>query len=141
MEYFSMFLIGIIFFGFIFYFYVKSKVGEIPKYSEDEAASKIRSMERWIEKYKSMPEEKKTEDMRSKYRSKYIEMRDIQLQQQKFTAIRKDIGIDDRTRTSLEEYFPIAEREIDLVKSGVDPEEARKIAYKGTRYERYFDLI
>ncbi|MNE89108.1 hypothetical protein D3C80_1864910 [compost metagenome] len=62
-------------------------------------------------------------------------MRQIQLERQKFTAVRKDIDIGEKTRISLNEYFPIAQKEIDLVKSGIDPKEARRIAYKGTIYE------
>jgi len=135
MEYFSILVVAVSVVMFVFLFSVKLRVGEFPKYSEDEAEGRIASMERWIDQYKSMPDEKKNELMNSKYRNKYVSLKELQLEMQRYTAIRKDLGIDDKTRTALEEYFPIAEREIDLVKSGVDPEEAREIAYKGTKYE------
>lgn len=135
MEYFSLVVIGLFFAIAVFYFVVKSKVGEIPKFSEDELASRISSRERWIDWYHSQPENKKTEGLKKEYFKKYVEMKEFQLEGQKFTAIRKDIGMDEKTRSLLEEYFPIAQKEIDLVKSGVDPKEARRIAFKGTRYE------
>ncbi|MNF70359.1 hypothetical protein D3C84_522670 [compost metagenome] len=134
MEYFSLFVIGIVFAGFVFYHSVKSKVGEIPKLSDDEAARKILSLENWIARYESFPEEKRDAES-DRYREKYVELRQIQLERQKFTAVRKDIDIGEKTRISLNEYFPIAQKEIDLVKSGIDPKEARRIAYKGTIYE------
>ncbi|MDR5907845.1 hypothetical protein [Franzmannia qiaohouensis] len=135
MEYFSLFVIGLFFAIVIFYLVVKSKVGDMPRFSEDEMASKISSRERWIDWYHLQPEYKKTEKLKMKYFTKYVEMRELQLEGQKFTAIRKDIDISEEGRSSLKEYFPIAQKEIDLVKSGVDPEEARSIAFKGTRYE------
>ncbi|MBZ0331001.1 hypothetical protein KZO25_11810 [Halomonas sp. ANAO-440] len=135
MEYFSLFVIGLFFAVVIFYLVVKSKVGDMPKFSEDEMASKISSRERWIDWYHLQPEYKKTEKLKMKYFTKYVEMRELQLESQKFTATRKDIDINEEGRSSLKEYFPIAQKEIDLVKSGVDPEEARSIAFKGTRYE------
>jgi len=140
MEYFSILFLVVSFIAVIFYLQTKSKNGGAPIYTEDEAAREINSRITWIERYKSLPDEKKTEQMKQQYRSKYVELKQIQLSEQKFTAIRKDIKISDETRASLEEYFPIAQKEIDLVKSGVNPEEARKIAYKGTKYEAYSDI-
>jgi hypothetical protein len=114
---------------------VKLKVREISKFSEDELASRISSRERWIDWYHSQPDNKITDVLKKTYFRKYLEMKEFQLESQKFTAVRKDIGVDETTRSFLEDYFSIAQKEIDLVKSGVDPDEDRRIAFNGTRYE------
>lgn len=88
MEYFSLFVIGIVVAGFVFYHSVKSRVGEIPKLSDNEAARKIFSLENWIARYESLPEEKRRAES-SRYRDKYVELRQLQLDRQKLTAVRR----------------------------------------------------
>lgn len=134
MEYFSLFFIGFVIIVFIFVQSVNSRAGGIPRLSDDQAASKILSLEHWIARYESLPEEKRLEPS-AQYRQKYIELKELVLERQKFTAVRKDIDVGEKTRQSLNEYFPLAQKEIDLVKSGIDPKEARRIAFKGTLYE------
>lgn len=135
MEYFALFVIVIGIVGFIFV-----RVRDIPKLSDEEASSKILSLENWIARYQSLPEAKRRET-NDRYRAKYVELRQLQLERQKLTAVENNIGIGEKTRASLNEYFPIAQKEIDLVKSGVDPKEARRIAFKGTMYEKFSDLV
>lgn len=140
MEYFSLFFIVLVIIGFIFVKSVKSRAGNVPKLSDDEAASKIFSLEHWIERYESLPEQKRIEDG-DRYRQKYVELKELVLERQKLTAVRKDIDVGEKARQSLNEYFPIAQNEIDLIKSGMDPKEARRIAFKGTIYEKHSDPL
>ena len=135
MEYFALFVIVIGIVGFIFV-----RVRDIPKLSDEEASNKILSLENWIARHQSLSEAKRRET-NDRYRAKYVELRQLQLERQKLTAVENNIGIGEKTRASLNEYFPIAQKEIDLVKSGVDPKEARRIAFKGTMYEKFSDLV
>ncbi|MDZ7852158.1 MAG: hypothetical protein U5L98_05765 [Halomonas sp.] len=141
MEYFSISVLAFFALIIAFLVYGKAKGLEVPKYSDSEFESKISKIESWIDWYHRQPERNKNEELKRKYFQKYIELREMQIEQSRVGANRKDINYGEGGVDAILEHIDVLKKEVELVKSGVDPEEARFISSRGTRFEKAVDML